>query len=245
MNDRIYQMSRSINEIYDEVGDEIGFDVPLPVLMENHATWKANVAESLRRANAHLLSAERFFLPQDEKTNQLLLGELIIRDLVERLKDELDGFISHTCGIERTTVPDVVRNGRHENSVGAPGAESDRPGALIYPFSRQGSQIEVTVDHVSETNFFADIYFDLHGAGLFVATYDILNVGKELDVRLVLPGRNLFKLTGTVSWIREPDNCAEGVSPGMGLVFKTLRQEHKMAIQQFMSERSPLLYDVA
>ena len=113
------------------------------------------------------------------------------------------------------------------------------------PFVRVGDHIEVMVDHLSETNFFTDIFDDVQSGGLFVATYDVLSVGQNLDVRLVLPGSGLFRLKGKVSWVREADNCAdEDISPGMGISFDQLHPAPMKAIEQFMSQREPLLFEM-
>ena len=244
-----YQSSDSLITLYDEIRDELGFGIGMSSLIANRAVWKTDVVVSLKRAYLHLVRAESSALSHTQKIDQILHADLFLRDLIEHLQGEHTEFHTENTPTAQIRPAKWYRTSLRTDSFAfgdsALNEHNEYTEAQHCRFTRNGADIKVIVDHLSETNFFADISYDLHSSGLFVATYDILDVGTPLNVRLVLPRRHSFQLQGTVSWVREPDNCAEDVSPGMGITFRKLSSEPSMAIRQFMSERAPLLFEVA
>ncbi|MCU0664153.1 MAG: PilZ domain-containing protein [Myxococcota bacterium] len=111
--------------------------------------------------------------------------------------------------------------------------------------SRRGAKVFVKIDHISETNFFTDLSSEISRGGLFVATYDVLSAGTSLSVFLSLPCGRSFPLKGSVSWVREFENCAGGASPGMGITFQRLSAELTAAVNRYMAKRPPLLFEMA
>lgn len=248
MKNKVYRLNDRLANLYEEVRIELGFDLSLSSLMMDTDVWETDVRSSMKKACRHLFKANNSFLDATKRTDQILLAELYIRDLVEHLQGELAAYPAQIVAAVPMHVTRLSRgNRRHdgfESTISTLTSTADDEDCHCR-FSRAGTDVDVTVDHDTDTNFFADISYDLRKGGLFVATYNILEVGTCLNVRLVLPGKYVFILMGKVSWVRETDNCADDVSPGMGITFDKLSREPSKAIRQFMSERQPLLFEAA
>jgi len=247
MKTMTYQLNENLAKIYDEIRSEIGFEFALSDLMTDIDVWETDITSSLKEAYQHLFRGSSRVITDAEKTGHMLLAELYIRDLVEHLKDELAVFPTPNSGPERAQSSQLGctshRQKAERDSLSFAGENIEN--VHHCDFSRNVTTIDVAVDHFSDTNFFSGISYDIHSIGLFVATYNILQVGTALNVRVALPGRTSFQMKGTVSWVRELDNCAEDVSPGMGITFEKLSREPSRAIRRFMDERQPLLFEVA
>lgn len=89
MKSMTYCLNDYLSNIYDEVRAEIGFDFSLSDLTTDLDIWETDVAGSLKQAYQHLNRANSGMIPDDEKTNQILLAELHIRDLLDRLTLEI------------------------------------------------------------------------------------------------------------------------------------------------------------
>ncbi|HOX47366.1 MAG TPA: TIGR02266 family protein [Myxococcota bacterium] len=103
--------------------------------------------------------------------------------------------------------------------------------------------VAVDVSMETESNFYMGLTENLSEGGLFLATYDDLRVGTELDLHLTLPGRRITA-RGVVRWTREYSRFTEDVSPGVGIQFLGLAAEDQQAIAAFLRTRDPILYDV-
>lgn len=100
--------------------------------------------------------------------------------------------------------------------------------------------VEAELGFQSETNFFNGFSEDLSDGGLFIATYNVLPIGRELTVKFGLPEGREVTAEARVVWVREPHG---DVSPGMGVRFTDLDDEDHAAILRFMDERPPVFYD--
>ena len=102
----------------------------------------------------------------------------------------------------------------------------------------------MSVDFVSEHNFFTGFSLNVSEGGLFVATHHARPVGSRLEIRLALPDEPepLVILT-EVRWVRVHNDDSEA-SPGLGLRFVGLSAEAEARIQAFVRRvRDPLFYD--
>ena len=104
---------------------------------------------------------------------------------------------------------------------------------------RQRVAIEVTASQESESHFFVDLTGNLSQGGLFVATWRRLPVGTAVDLAISLP-HGALSLRGRVRWVRD---LAEGVVPGLGVVFEGLSDEQLARIEEFCAQRAPLYVD--
>lgn len=244
-----YLLNDSLASIYDDVRTELGFDLSLSSLMADKDIWGTDIVNGINQVYRHLFRANSYETSAAEKTNQLLLAELCVRELLENLTNELAEPPTQIVTTEKRPLAPSNRTSRPHGALETTNTslavDNDSSKVHHHRFGRSVPVIEVVVDHFSDTNFFSDISYDVRSVGLFVATYNILKIGTPLNVRVVLPGRKSFQMNGTVSWVRESDNCTGDISPGMGIAFTELSHEICSEIQRFMSERPPLLFEVA
>lgn len=113
--------------------------------------------------------------------------------------------------------------------------EKDRRGA-------RRVQLEAEVTLTSPSQFYAGLTFDVSEGGLFVATYQPLAIGEEVEVELTLPTTTV-KAKGVVRWTRAPSDDSDA-PPGAGLSFTELPDEGRTAIEELCRERPPLYHDI-
>lgn len=100
--------------------------------------------------------------------------------------------------------------------------------------------IDAELGFESDTNFFTGFAEDLSDGGLFIATYKLLPIGRELTVTFGLPEGREITADARVVWVRE----AHGdVAPGIGVRFRQLAEDDLEAILRFIEERPPVFYD--
>jgi hypothetical protein len=100
----------------------------------------------------------------------------------------------------------------------------------------------------SATNFYKGLsgndLFD--SGGIFIATYQIPPIGRELIIHVSMPGGYEFEAKGIVTWTREaPLSSAGGIEspPGFGAQFTHIAAEGKQLIQRYVRNREPLFHD--
>lgn len=100
----------------------------------------------------------------------------------------------------------------------------------------------------SATNFYKGLsgndLFD--SGGIFIATYQIPPIGRELIIHVSMPGGYEFEAKGIVRWTREaPLSSAGGLEspPGFGAQFTDIAAEGKQLIQRYVRNREPLFHD--
>lgn len=102
---------------------------------------------------------------------------------------------------------------------------------------RSELQVEVTLN--SDSHFFVGLTNDISNGGLFVSTYKPLEVGARLELEFALP-EGIVRVKGTVRWRRDSSE----LSPGVGIAFDELSEEHAKLINHFCDKRPPLYYDL-
>jgi hypothetical protein len=100
--------------------------------------------------------------------------------------------------------------------------------------------LSVEVDDASESNFFAPLSGEVDEGGLFVCTWEVLEVGAELVLEIVLP-EGAARARGIVLFQRDP---SEASSPGYGIALELLDPEAAGLVRAFCERREPLFYDV-
>ena len=103
--------------------------------------------------------------------------------------------------------------------------------------------VDVEIGFASETNFYTGFSEDISEGGIFVATYNVLPMGAQLELSFVLPDGHAVSATGIVTWLREPQGLASEITPGMGIAFQSLIAPDRDAIHRFLAQRAPLFYD--
>jgi uncharacterized protein (TIGR02266 family) len=104
-------------------------------------------------------------------------------------------------------------------------------------------EIHVELGIQSDTNFYTGFACDISSGGLFIATYDLPEVGAEVSVNFRLPGGPLMSLHGIVRWVRELDHEDLDVVPGMGIAFERLEDGEISAINAYIATHAPLFHE--
>ncbi len=99
----------------------------------------------------------------------------------------------------------------------------------------------------SATNFYKGLsgndLFD--SGGIFIATYQIPSIGRELLIHVSMPGGYEFDAKGIVRWTREAPLSTAGAEapPGFGAQFTEISAEGRQLIQRYVRNREPLFHD--
>lgn len=101
--------------------------------------------------------------------------------------------------------------------------------------------LEANVGATTESNFFVGFSGEIGEGGVFVATYQTLDIGEKVDVLVTLPGGFERKIPGTVRFVRDPMDMDS--EPGIGVKFDRLEDEARELILRFIRKRPPLFYD--
>ncbi len=212
-----------------------------------------SVAQNIAQAVGALFDAEK---ASDERAGKLsvrnALGSLSqTMALLQDVKTDHSGVALATEKIAGamgrlhplTVVPSMYPGARP--SV-APRAQSVAPKPVsvppvIAPGPRQ--DLEANLGASSETNFYVGFSGEIAEGGVFVATYNTLDVGTLVHVLVSLPGGYEFKLPGRVHFVRDPMDLSAEAEPGMGVKFEALPADNRELILRFIRKRAPMFYD--
>jgi uncharacterized protein (TIGR02266 family) len=123
-----------------------------------------------------------------------------------------------------------------ERSAARAADEANSRSSRRFPF-------EISLDIVSEHNFYAGLSLNISEGGLFVATHQEYPVGTKLEIRLLLPSdEEPTAIMTEVRWVRPHNENADG-SAGMGLRFVDLAPDVLLKVQRFVKNRDPLYYE--
>jgi uncharacterized protein (TIGR02266 family) len=98
------------------------------------------------------------------------------------------------------------------------------------------------VDVHTQSNFFTGFSGTLLDGGLFVATYEPLELGQAVHVEFSLPGGQLVACDGRVSWLCDPLHLDNDLAPGAGVVFERMDPALEKLIIRFMQRREPMFH---
>ncbi|HMI91710.1 MAG TPA: PilZ domain-containing protein [Polyangiales bacterium] len=101
--------------------------------------------------------------------------------------------------------------------------------------------LEANVGATTESNFFVGFSGEISEGGVFVATYQTIEIGEKVEVLVTLPGGFERKIPGTVRFVRDPMDMDS--EPGIGVRFDRLEDEARELILRFIRKRPPLFYD--
>ncbi|HVZ36048.1 MAG TPA: PilZ domain-containing protein [Polyangiaceae bacterium] len=127
-------------------------------------------------------------------------------------------------------------------SIAPPRIPSVPPGGAPVALGRR-AEIEANVGASSETNFYVGFSGEIAEGGVFVATYNTLDVGSLVSVTVTLPGGYEFRVPGYVHFVRDPMDMSDDSEPGMGVRFEQLQGEHRELILRFIRKRAPMFFD--
>ena len=94
----------------------------------------------------------------------------------------------------------------------------------------------------SEHNFYTGFTRDISEGGLFISTYQLMEVGTRFGLSFLLFGhREPINVVCEVRWIRAY-NPASDCGPGIGVGFCNLPPESKTKIQRFINQRQTMFF---
>jgi uncharacterized protein (TIGR02266 family) len=109
--------------------------------------------------------------------------------------------------------------------------------------NRPRQDVEANVGASSETNFYVGFSGEIAEGGVFVATYNVLEVGAGVTLCVSLPGGFEFRVPGRVHFVRDPMDMAAESDPGMGVRFESLPADSRELVLRFIRKRAPMFYD--
>ncbi len=97
----------------------------------------------------------------------------------------------------------------------------------------------------SSTNFYKGLSGNdvVDSGGIFIATYNIPDVGAPLAVKVSLPGGYEFEAAAVVRWTRDSPQSGPDSSPGFGAQFTQISAEGRQLVYRYVRNREPLFYD--
>jgi Tfp pilus assembly protein PilZ len=110
------------------------------------------------------------------------------------------------------------------------------------------SSYEVALGTNSNSNFYKGLSPGdlLESGGLFIATYNIPDLGARVDLKVTMPGGYEFAAEGLVAWTRDTppaSNNANLSPPGFGVRLKLLSTEARALVHRYARNREPFFYD--
>jgi uncharacterized protein (TIGR02266 family) len=101
---------------------------------------------------------------------------------------------------------------------------------------------ELTVEFVQDSHFVAGLSEELACSGIFVATYQRLPIGTNVNLSVELPYGHVVEASGVVRWTRERAEGAE--RPGLGILFTEISHGAVAAVAEYCRLRPPLYFEL-
>ncbi len=209
-----------------------------------------SVAQNIAQAVGALFDAEK---AADERVGKLsvrnALGSLSqTMALLQDVKSEHQGVGIATATIAGamsklhplTVVPSMYPGARASL---IPRSPSGAPKGASVPAPGPRQEVEANLGASSETNFYVGFSGEIAEGGVFIATYNTLDVDTLVYVMVNLPGGYEFKLPGRVHFVRDPMDMSADAEPGMGVKFEALPADNRELILRFIRKRAPMFYD--
>ena len=97
----------------------------------------------------------------------------------------------------------------------------------------------------STTNFYKGLSGNdvIDSGGIFVATYQIPEIGRNVVVKVSMPGGYEFEALGIVRWTREAPLSGSDSPPGFGAQFTQISPEGRQLVYRYVRNREPLFHD--
>lgn len=143
----------------------------------------------------------------------------------------------------------AARHGlRHQPRVESvrPATPSRRPATSAVADDRRTTpraRLDIGIAIASDHNFWMGLTEDVSSGGVFVATWQPLKVGTEVELTFTLPGDFEVTCEGIVCWLRQPRAGDVDTVPGMGVRFTSLPTGAAAIIQRFVAKRAALYWD--
>jgi hypothetical protein len=106
-------------------------------------------------------------------------------------------------------------------------------------------RVEAELGAHSTTNFYKGLSGNdvIDSGGIFVATYQIPEIGRNVVVKVSMPGGYEFEALGVVRWTREAPLSGSDSPPGFGAQFTQISPEGRQLVYRYVRNREPLFHD--
>lgn len=106
-------------------------------------------------------------------------------------------------------------------------------------------RVEAELGAHSSTNFYKGLSGNdvIDSGGIFVATYQIPEIGTNVVVKVSMPGGYEFEALGVVRWTREAPLSGSDSPPGFGAQFTQISPEGRQLVYRYVRNREPLFHD--
>jgi hypothetical protein len=139
-----------------------------------------------------------------------------------------------------------------QQQYGAPAPGGARPGpgmapsAPQAPLHKEGAiRVEAELGAHSATNFYKGLSGNdvIDSGGIFIATYQIPDIGQDVLIKVSMPGGYEFEALGTVKWTRDMPHSGADAPPGFGAQFTQISPEGRQLVYRYVRNREPLFHD--
>lgn len=105
-------------------------------------------------------------------------------------------------------------------------------------------RIEAELGAHSTTNFYKGLSGNdvIDSGGIFIATYQIPEIGRNVVVKVSMPGGYEFEALGVVRWTREAVSGSDS-TPGFGAQLTQISPEGRQLVYRYVRNREPLFHD--
>jgi hypothetical protein len=127
--------------------------------------------------------------------------------------------------------------------------QAAQPQAHAHPPATGGAgapiRIEAELGAHSTTNFYKGLSGNdvIDSGGIFIATYQIPEIGRNVLVKVSMPGGYEFEALGVVRWTREAPLSGSDSPPGFGAQFTQISPEGRQLVYRYVRNREPLFHD--
>ncbi|MGE3668751.1 MAG: hypothetical protein AB7K71_03800 [Polyangiaceae bacterium] len=124
-------------------------------------------------------------------------------------------------------------------------APQARPPAAGPPAFGDILRLEAALGANSQTNFYKGLSGNdvIDDGGIFIATYQIPDMGQPLVLKVSMPGGYEFEAKAIVRWTREAPNSGADAPPGFGAAFTEISPEGRQLVYRYVRNREPLFHD--
>jgi hypothetical protein len=143
--------------------------------------------------------------------------------------------------------PQVAQQAYHQQPA-APQAAA--PAQQWQPAPQAGGaeppmRVEAALGAHSTTNFYKGLSGNdvIDSGGIFIATYQIPVIGRQLMIKVSMPGGYEFEALGVVRWTRNQTASDADSPPGYGAQFTQISPEGRQLVYRYVRNREPLFHD--
>jgi hypothetical protein len=106
-------------------------------------------------------------------------------------------------------------------------------------------RVEAELGAHSATNFYKGLSGNdvIDSGGIFIATYQIPEIGQDVHIKVSMPGGYEFEAAGIVRWTRDMPHSGADAPPGFGAQFTHISPEGRQLVYRYVRNREPLFHD--